>query len=298
MFGLNALCSSGEHVAVMTEELLTLLRRSEDGATSLTPVWRLALARGQSCSLASDPDGLHVYACVFEEGRMRLFRGARNGGPSLQTLAGTAVRFSARECSLVWSSHQLGVVATSVCGVQMFRWAGSSLSHAVALARHAIAAVALSGDTACVATLDGHVRIAPLDRLDDDDDNRPFLWFTAQRVCGVSFAPTADACAAVCWDGSGALFTRAASSDWRALRAFAPSLLLRAPAMRSPALGAYTGTVLNVVRGGALKRVGDDRHPNVRWIDRDSEADGLCALDEATLVLLSRRGVLIVVRVA
>ncbi len=290
MFGFNALRASedGSVVGLLCEDSLTL----HDQA--LAPTCRFSGLLGAQCFALSR----NVLA-LFEEERFTLME-SREGSESLTWHAVLRVPLTwlAHDCA-VWAAAEKDSTVTVVAGsvVGLHRWTVTrslrQVSSYVLLPSHSIAAVQLCSRFCAAATTDGHVSIWPI----GETPPVQFVWFaeSGERITSLQFSEDETMCAAVGWDGSGAIFTLE-GDEWNVTRLFTSSLLfslqkgLRPP---GPALCVFGGgDVLHVLYNGGLKSHGASGM-NVKWVARSVELEGFCKLEKDVGVTVERQGLVL-----
>ena len=285
MFGFNALRSNERGiVGVLTEERLVLYD------SSLAPVCQFSgLGRAQCFGVAGNA------LVLFEESQVTVMeqRDPREAAQWHRVLC-VSLTWLAHDCSVAVRGDEVTVMAASVVGVHVWKLdrGKKSVKESQLLQGRSAVAVQLSSRFAAAATTDGHVAI--WDRHEQPAAGA-FVWFAESglRICSLQFSSDETQCAAVCWDGSGALFAHRAAEGWAVARLFSSPLLFsswHSARPGNPALCVFgVDNVLHVLYRGGLKSHGQEGM-NARWISRFADFEGFCRLDSGRSVALEREG--------
>jgi hypothetical protein len=284
MFGFNAARSNGSGVVgVLTEERLVLCDRSLASMCQFS-----GLDRAQCFGMAGN------VLALFEESRVTVMEQREPGvATRWHRVLSLGLTWLAHDCSVAVSGDTVEVMAASVAGVHV--WTLDRRKRSVAtlhlLEGRSVVVVQLCRRFAAAATTDGHVAIW---RRHEQQQQRPvFAWFaeSGHRICSLQFTSDETQCAAVCWDGSGALLARSDDS-WCVTRLFSSPLLFASSSSRpgNPALCVFgADNVLHVLYNGGIKSHGKEGM-NARWISCTADFEGFCRLDGEKSVALEREG--------
>ncbi len=284
MFGFNAARSNESGVVgVLTEERLVLHDRS------LEPQCQFSrLERAQCFGMAGS------VLALFEESRLTVMEQRDpSDGSRWHRVLRVSLTWLAHDCSVAAAGDEVTVMAASVVGVHSWRLdrRKRSVEESHQLAGRSVVVVQLCRSFAAAATTDGHVVIWRR----SEQQSPTFVWFaeSGQRICSVQFSGDETQCAAVCWDGSGALFSRSDDEGWAVVRLFSSPLLFASALSARPSNPALclfgANNVLHVLYNGGIKSHGAVGM-NARWISRSAEFEGFCRVDSETSVALEREG--------